>query len=1685
MSRLRAVRAKLGMDDDTVWSGVLTMAGSKVARVAALMLATFVALALGATGVAVAAEAPTLAIDQPLNGSFTTDQTPSFDGTSDDVLDSVILKIYEGSNTSGSPLQTSGEIAPEPIGPNEATWEIAPTSPLEPGEYTAVAEQTNAASERGASAPITFTVDTTAPSVSIDVPASPTNDSTPTLTGGVGLEAGDDANVAVTIHEGSSLGGPIAASGNASLTAGSWSFTPGTLADGTYTAQAVQEDQAGNVGKSTAVTFTVDTKGPAVTLNPPAAFTNDTTPTLTGAAGVSSGDDASVAVTIYEGSSTAGQPVAAKNVTPTGATWSFTVPTALAQGTYTAQAVQEDDAGNVTKSAALTFTVDTSAPAVSINSVATFTSNPLPGLSGGAGSAAGDDASVTVTIYEGSSTAGKVAASEVVAPAGSTWSFTPGKALTQGTYTAQATQEDKAGNLGKSAAVTFTVDTSAPAVSINSLSTPTKNATPTLTGDAGTASGDQASVLVTVYEGSSTSGKVAASETVTPSAGAWSWSLAKLLDGTYTAQATQKDQAGNLGKSAAMTFAVDTGAPAVSINPIAAFTNDTTPTLTGAAGVASGDAAAVTVTVYEGSSTAGKVAVSGSVVPAGSTWSFTPGKALAQGTYTAQATQEDKAGNLGKSAAVTFAIDTSAPAVSISAVATPTRNATPTLSGAAGAASGDQTSVQVTIYEGAAVGGTVVQFTTATRSGSSWSWLAAKLADGTYTAQAVQEDQAGNLGKSAAMTFTVDTTAPAVTLNAPPAFTSDTTPTFSGAAGTAGGDQASVAVTIYEGASTAGKVAASGSVVPAGSTWSFTPGKALAQGTYTVQATQEDKAGNLGKSATATLAIDTTAPIVGINPVSTPTKNAAPTFTGTAGELSGDQASVTVTIFKGVPEEENVAQSVGVSVSGGSWTYSASPSLADGPYTVQVSQSDAAGNTATRQVAFTVDTVAPVVSLDSVATPSKNQTPKLLGGAGTASGDHTTVTVNVYKGEAAAGTPIESVSASVASGSWSHTTPTLADGTYTAQATQEDSAGNLGKSAAVSFTVDTTAPAVTVNPITTPTKNQTPTFSGVAGVASGDLAGVTVTVYEGISTGGKVAASGSVVPAGSTWSFTPGKALAQGTYTVQATQEDKAGNLGKSATVSFSVDTTAPLVTIEVPTANQTFHISQPTFTGGAGVLADDGSSVTLEIYEGSTVTGTPVETLLAERESGHWKTASNKELSNGKYTALAEQSDAAGNLGVSSPVQFEVKTKLALDEFGLQRAGGAQTEFLTGAAPSFDGTAASGPGSSPTVTVTVYKGLSASAEAVRTLPVARSGSRWTSAPVSPALPDGDYTVRAVQGAEVSEAFTFTVDADAPNITLTSPASGSSTSATFETVGGALGTASGDKPEATVRLYAGSAPGGDVIQSRTADGSGGSWSASFEGLAPGTYTVQAEQRDEVENVGRSEPATFTVLAPAVVSSPAIPSIPLASFRWVPVAPHPGEPVTLISTSTDAGSSIAGFAWAPAGDGAFAAGESTLTTTFAAPGAHVVQLRVTDAGGQSSTVAETIPVTAAPPTLMQPFPVVRIAGSFTPSGAKISLLTVLAPVGATVKVTCHGGGCATKSQHMVIASGAKSKAGTVLVNFRRFERTLRAGAVLDVWVSNHAQIGKFTRFLIRRGKTPTRTDTCLNSAGTKPIVCPST
>jgi Bacterial Ig-like domain len=104
-----------------------------------------------------------------------------------------------------------------------------------------------------------------------------------------------------------------------------------------------------------------------------------------------------------------------------------------------------------------------------------------------------------------------------------------------------------------------------------------------------------------------------------------------------------------------------------------------------------------------------------------------------------------------------------APTLAVPADGALTNDGTPDLSGTAGNASGDSTTVTVRIYAGSLATGSPVQTLTPTRTGTSWSTTAATLTSGTYTATASQSDASGNTGTSAAHTFTVDTVAPTAT----------------------------------------------------------------------------------------------------------------------------------------------------------------------------------------------------------------------------------------------------------------------------------------------------------------------------------------------------------------------------------------------------------------------------------------------------------------------------------------------------------------------------------------------------------------------------------------------------------------------------------------------------------------------------------------------------------------------------------------------------------------------------------------------------------------------------------------------------------------------------------------------------------------------------------------------------------
>jgi PKD domain len=212
--------------------------------------------------------------------------------------------------------------------------------------------------------------------------------------------------------------------------------------------------------------------------------------------------------------------------------------------------------------------------------------------------------------------------------------------------------------------------------------------------------------------------------------------------------------------------------------------------------------------------------------------------------------------------------------------------------------------------------------------------------------------------------------------------------------------------------------------------------------------------------------------------------------------------------------------------------------------------------------------------------------------------------------------------------------------------------------------------------------------------------------------------------------------------------------------------------------------------------------------------------------------------------------------------------------------------------------------------------------------------------------------------------------------------------------------------------------------------------------------------------------------------------PQASFSFSPEDPRAGQEVRFESSSCDPDGRLVRQAWDLDGDGAYDDAEgSAVTQAFSGPGARTIGLEVTARGGakdrQRRTVTvDTIYALPRPDSdrLMSPYPVVRLAGSLTSNGARVSVLSVSrAPRCALVTVSCKGRSCPAKR--------ARGYVGRGTLRFRRFERRLRAGTVLTVRISKSDLIGKHTTFRIRRDRAPKRRDRCLRAGERSGSPCP--
>ncbi|ENC8651143.1 Ig-like domain-containing protein [Escherichia coli] len=1067
------------------------------------------------------------------------------------------------------------------------------------------------------------------------------------------------AGTAITVTlNGQNYSATTDASGNWSVTVPASAVS--ALGEATYSVTASVTNAQGN-SSTASHNVQVNTALPGITINPVA--TDD----IINASEAGSAQTISGQVTGAAAGSTVTVELGGKTYSATvqpDLSWSVSVPAAdwqaLGNGELTVNASVTNAVGN-TGSVTRDITIDASLPGLRVDTVAGddvvniiehAQAQVITGSS--SGFAAGTALTVVINnqtyaatvLANGSWSVGVPATDVSNWPAG-TLNITVSGANSAGTQT--------------SITHPLTVDLTTVAISINAI-TPDdvinaaeKGAALTLSGST---SGVEAGQTVTVTFGGKTYTTTVAAN------GSWSTTvpaadMAALRDCDASAQVRVTNVNGN-SATATHEYSVDSAAPTVTINTIASDN------IINASEAAAGVTVSGTSTAETGQTLI--VTLNGTnyqtTVQADGSWSLTlPASdltALANNGYTLTATVSDQAGNPG-SASKGVTVDTTAPVISFNTVAgddvinNVEHTQAQIISGTAtGAVAGDRLVVTIAGQ----------QYVTSTDASGNWSVgvpasVISGLADGTVTISATITDSAGNSStqthnvqvNTAAVSLSVSTISGDNLINAAEAGSALTL------SGTGTNFATGTVVTVLlNGKGYSATIQSNGSWsvnVPAADV------AALSDGTsYTVSASAQDSAGN-SATASRSVAVDLTAPVISINTVSTDDRlNAAEqqqplTLNGSTSAEVGQTVTVT---FGGKTYTATVAAN-------GTWALNVPAAdlaaLGQGAQTITASVNDRAGNPGQTTHALTVDTVAPTVTIatvagDDIINNAEQLAGQTISGTTTAEvGQTVTVTFNGQTWTATVGS----------GGSWSVFIPAqqfagLSDGSYTISATVSDQAGNPG-SASRGVTLNGDVPTVTIN-----------TFAGddvvnAAEHGSSLVISGTTTAPVGqtltLTLNGKTYTT--TVQTGGSWSYTLGSAdvtaLADGNaYVINASVSNAIGNTG-SSNHTITVDLSAPAMGINIDSLQADTGLSASDFITSVSPVVVNGSlTAALASNETAQISidgGTTWTTLTVTGTT--WRYNDSRTLTDGNYLYQVRVIDAAGNVGATDSQNVVIDT--------------------------------------------------------------------------------------------------------------------------------------------------------------------------------------------------------------------------------------------------------------------------------------------------------------------------------------------------------------------------------------------------------------------------------------------
>jgi hypothetical protein len=1291
-----------------------------------------------------------------------------------------------------------------------------------------------------------------------------------------------------------------------------------TLNAGTGTLKLKVTDNAGNDGTVASQAYTLDTTAPAITFGN-LALSNDTG--TSGTDFITSSASQTVSATLS--AAPAGTDIVWGSLDG-GATWtnitSKVSGTTLSwdnvtlSGANTLQFKVTDSAGNDGTVASQAYTLDTAAPALTISNLA---------LSSDTGTSGTDFITSTASQTITATLSGAPAGTDVVygsLDGGTTWTDVTSKVsgttltwtgvtLNAGAGTLQLKVTDNAGNDGTIASHAYTLDATAPAITFGNLA---------LSNDTGTSGTDFITSAAAQTISATLSGAPAGTDIVYGSldgGATWTditskvsgttltWNGVTLNSGTGTLKLKVTDNAGNDGTVASQAYTLDTTAPAITFGNLA-LSNDT--------GTSGTDfitsSASQTVSATLSAAPAGTDVVWGST-DGGATWTNVTSKVSGttlswdnvtlSGANTLKLKVTDSAGNDGAVASQAYTLDTTAPALTFSNLAlssdtgtsgtdfitsTASQTITATLSGAPAGTD---------VVYGSLDGGATWTDITGKVSGTTLTWNGVTLS-GAGTLKLKVTDNAGNDGAIASHTYTLDTTAPAITFGNL-ALSNDT--------GTSGTDfitsSASQTISATLSAAPAGSDVVYGSL-DGGATWTDITSKVsgttltwtgvtLNAGTGTLQLKISDSAGNDGTVASHAYTLDTTAPAITFSNL------ALSNDTGTSGtDFITSTASQTVTAtLSAAPAGTDVVY--GSLDGGATWTDVTSKvsgttltwtgvTLNAGTGTLQLKVTDNAGNDGTiASHAYTLDTTGPAITFGNLAlsndtgtsgtdfiTSSASQTITATLSAAPAGTD-------VVYGSLDGGTTWTDITSKVSGTTLTWTGVTLNAGTGTLQLKVTDNAGNDGTVASQAYTLDTTAPAITFSNLALSSDTGT---SGTDFITSS--AAQTITATLSAAPAGTDVVYGSL-DGGTTWTDITGKVsgttltwngvtLNAGTGTLQLKVTDNAGNDGTIASQAYTLDTTAPTITFG------NLALSNDTGTSGTDFITNaalqtitatlSAAPAGTDIVYGST-DGGATWTNITSKVSGTTLSWDNVTLS-GTDTLKFKVTDSAGNDGAIASQAYTIRSAapaLSLGNLAFSDdTGSSSSDFLTRTAvQTITGTLSAAPAGNETVWGSVDGGTTwtdlsgkVSGTALSWDNVTLSGAHTLQFKVTDDA--GNQSVIASQA--------YTIDATAPAAAATSVSfsndTGTSdsdlvTATAAQTISGTLSANLGAGDTVSVSL-----DNGKTWTAATASAGGNTWSLAGQTLVA-SDTLQVKVTDAAGNDGAVLSAAYVLdtTAPAI------------------------------------------------------------------------------------------------------------------------------------------------------------------------------------------------------------------------------